>query len=654
MRQLKFFLVLICLQGLAVNIWFLQTRSEAENAVFLGLSVFRLVLLGAQLGLLLLFVGVTFWLWRSPARSAALLKKVDAWCLEQKQLASTLVSLVLLVIWLLAVVIFIVTMPVTGSFYESIQVIPIPFLKLVLGRVLPLFLWVIAFLLDICAFLMVRSRPHITSRDMWQWERIKAGPVVFLILTATLIHWLILGFRLMFLVDLPAWYWVITENPVTLRDSILAAAAFLLFGGICWLLFRRRMVRAGLVLVFLTGCLLQYGIGYLSGDGLQALNNRYFTRLHKTYVNKASQDTMPILQMVRNYDNVYGNRMFTSTKPPGLMMLFVGMDRIVNGNPSPFIPEERFERLSWVITMVFPILAMLLVFALYVFARRFLPGSTGLIGVIAPVLLIACPNVLLLSLYMDQAVYPITFLLGVGLTIMVIRRQSLWGAFALGAVLYAMIFFAFTMLPLYPLAGIYLLINYLSHRGKFKFRRQIELGLLMAAGTVLLYLLFQWVFNYDFFSRFATTIDINHRFDFYLRVHQTPPTVPEPLVVRIQQTVRAAWFNNLEYATAVGFPLFILFLIQGISLIVRLLKRMPRPGDDVLLALLLTFLVLNAAGTAQGEVARLWMFWLPIVLFFAAYEIERWVEKRPAVLWGILVLQFLTVLLTYHFQDLVM
>lgn len=654
MRQLKFFLILVCLQGIAANIWFLQARSESENAVFWGLSVFRLVLLAVQLGLLLLCVSLAIWLWRSPARSAAMLKRMDAWFLDGKQIASTLLALVLFVVGLTGIVVLIAAVPVTGRFYESIQAIPIPFLKLALGRVLPLFFWLIAILLDICAFLILRYRTSLAKREMWQWERIKAGPAAFLILSAALIHGLILAFRLTFLVNLPGWYWVITENPVTTRDVIFAAAALTLFGIICWLMFHRRMVRSGLVLVFLTGCLLQFGIGYLSGGGLQALNERYFTKPHKTYVNKASQDSMPILQMVRDYENVYGNRMFTSTKPPGLMMFFVSLDRIVNGSPSPFTAEARFDRLSWVITLAFPILSMLLVFGLHAFASRFLPGSAGLVGSIAAVLLITCPNVLLLSLYLDQAVYPITFLLGAWLTITVIRRQSFWGAFALGTVLYAMIFFAFTMLPLYPLAGIVLLINYLTQRSKLKFRRQIMLGLLMAAGTVVLYLLFQWVFNYDFFSRFATTVDINHRFDFYLRVFQTPPTAPESLPVRIQQTVRAAWFNNLEYATAVGVPLYILFLMQAITLVLRWLRRMPSPGDDVLLAFLLTFIVLNAAGTAQGEVGRLWMFWLPMVLFFAAHEIEMWVEKRPVVLWGILALQFALVLLTYHFQDLVM
>ena len=32
--------------------------------------------------------------------------------------------------------------------------------------------------------------------------------------------------------------------------------------------------------------------------------------------------------------------------------------------------------------------------------------------------------------------------------------------------------------------------------------------------------------------------------------------------------------------------------------------------------------MLNLLGTAQGEVPRLWLFWLPMMAIFAAYELE--------------------------------
>lgn len=654
MKLLKNFLIPVCLQGLAAIVWFLSSRSETENAVLFGLSTYRLVLVGVQIGLVLLVIGLTVWLWRSPSACQAILRSLDSWCLERKKLVPTLLALFFLQIWLLSIAIIVAKMPLVGNIYELVKTFPFPFLKLVLLRIAPLYTWLLLILFGVSLFLALRYRKVITKPGYFQWKWIRAGLLVYFLLTAAFLHWLILGFQLRLFVNIPAWYWVITSNPFTLRDIFFAIAAVILLGLICWLFLGRRQIRSGLILVFLTGCLLQYGIGFLEGNTFQSLHDRYFTKHHRTYVNKASQDTLPILQMVRDYDNVYGNRMFTSTKPPGMMVFFVSLDRLVNGNPSPFPSDVRFQRLSWTITYLFPLVAMSLVFLLYLFARRFLSGSTGMVGIISPILLITCPNILLLSLYMDQAVYPVLFLAGAWLSIEVVRRQSLLGAFLLGMLLYTMIFFAFTMLPLYPFVGIMLLIYYLMHRKQIPLRRQIAIGIMIAAGTVLVYLLFLLVFDYNFFDRFTTTVTINHNFDFYERVRQPLPTAPEPTAVRMQQSLRAAWTNNLEFATGVGFPLYILFLFQAGNLIVRTFLRNHRPGDQVLLAFLLSFLLLNIAGTAQGEVARLWMFWIPMILYFAAYEIENWVSRRPIILFGILLLQLVTVLLTYHYQDLVM
>jgi hypothetical protein len=68
--------------------------------------------------------------------------------------------------------------------------------------------------------------------------------------------------------------------------------------------------------------------------------------------------------------------------------------------------------------------------------------------------------------------------------------------------------------------------------------------------------------------------------------------------------------------------------------------------------LLLTFIVLNAAGTAQGEVPRLWLFWLPMVVLLASFELEPHLRRRPSILLWPALAEFVTVVLTFHFQDL--
>jgi nitrate reductase gamma subunit len=116
--------------------------------------------------------------------------------------------------------------------------------------------------------------------------------------------------------------------------------------------------------------------------------------------------------------------------------------------------------------------------------------------------------------------------------------------------------------------------------------------------------------------------------------------------------VGAAWLNNLDFAAAIGFPIYILFVVQAVRLLLRLFRRMTDSSDTIPLTFLLSFIVLNLAGTAQGEVPRLWLFWLPMVVIFAAYEIELLAQKNRLFLLGLAVAQCITILLTYHFQDL--
>jgi hypothetical protein len=143
-----------------------------------------------------------------------------------------------------------------------------------------------------------------------------------------------------------------------------------------------------------------------------------------------------------------------------------------------------------------------------------------------------------------------------------------------------------------------------------------------------MHVLARGLLNYDFLPRFERTMSINHNFDFYLRVGQQPPPGPEPLGVRLGQILGAAWINNLDFAAAIGFPIYIFFLAQAVRRVWRFIKGQAAHGDVILFALLLSFIVLNLAGTAQGEVPRLWLFWLPMVVLLARMSSNP-LSERP-------------------------
>lgn len=41
-----------------------------------------------------------------------------------------------------------------------------------------------------------------------------------------------------------------------------------------------------------------------------------------------------------------------------------------------------------------------------------------------------------------------------------------------------------------------------------------------------------------------------------------------------------------------------------------------------------------------------------MVVILASLEIKDWAEKQPLLLFGLVVAQFITIFLTFHFQDL--
>ena len=652
MTLLKRLLALYCAEGFLTVLWIFFTPSEGRSAVILWLSRERVVLLTAALLLWVLLMAGGIASWRSPAVAEAIKSWLDRFCLEEGRLGSLLISIVLISLSVLAATIKVIRTPLEYAAYRGWAPDTFPLLHSLVEALLPFLLLGILIAVEFAVYLVIQYRAAVSDPAFWSWAQI--GPALIFLISSllTIFYWLVLVFQLHFFVNNPAWYWKFAAVPFSRGDLWYALGTLLLLTLAYWTLVRRRRLLAGLLVLFALGVFLQFGVGLMSGGGLAAFRDRYFSTYHKTYISKATQGQVALVQGTRQYEQLFGSRAFTSTKPPGLMVFYMAVDHLISGHPSAYPDAVRYERLASLVAYGFPLLAMLMVFAIYAFARRFIQAPAGLVRFLAPFLLILCPNLVLFSLFPDQAIYPLLFLIGASFIIVAIQRQSLMLAFALGLFLYIAVFFAFTMLPLYPFAGIYLALSYWANRRDRSLRQQLWIALAIAAGSVLLYFLFRVLLNYDFLPRFAKTIAINHNFDFYLRVGQKPPTGPESFFTRVSQTLGAIWLNNLDFAAAVGFPIYILFAVQSVRLLRRFFKGLIDSGDIILASLLLSFILLNLAGTAQGEVPRLWLFWLPMVVLLAAREIEPFVQAHPMVLPWLAITQFITIFLTFHFQDL--
>ncbi len=649
MMALRGLLAGFCIEALVAACWSLlaffggaRLRPSPELAVILGVAII--------LWLALLFVALAGW--RSQAFPQGLQAKLDRFCLAKRRLVPLLAILIGIPAALLVGSWVMAHAPVNYKFIRAGGPDTASMLHSAVIATLPIQSLLGALALESAAYLGIHYRRELRDVVSEPWRHLGKSLLMLGIGLLTVFYWLVLILQLRIFKNIPAWYWKLRVIALGPGDLVFLLGALGLLGLAYWALILRRHVPAGLVLALLLGLFLQFGVGLMSGGGFAAFQDRYFSTYHSTYVAKAAASSASLLETVRQYASLYGSRSFTETKPPGLMLFYTALARLVNGSPSRFADDAAYQRLATVVTFAFPVLAVTLVLALYAVARRYIPGKCGMVPGLAALLLVLCPNFVLFSLYPDQALYPLVFLIGVVLVIVAVQRQSLLLSLALGVFLYGAVFFAFTMLPLYVFAGLYLALHFWLNRRELLLRRSVMMALAMGLGTAALYILFRAFLDYDFFPRFAKTMAINHNFDFYIRVGQPLPAAPESLWIRLSQVARAAWFNSLDFSAAVGFFIYVLFLMQGIRLLVRARNGSASASDEILAALFLSFIVLNLAGTAQGEVPRLWLFWLPMVIMGAALEIEQAVARRP---WLVLLLagtQLITLFLTFHFQDL--
>jgi hypothetical protein len=650
-RKLRLALLILLVQSLAAFLLFFLTPSEAGSAVILWFSKSRLLLLAGFLILFLAQCAFSFVFLQKPDKLQRLIQRMDAALLAGKLLVPSLI--IIAAVFLLGGALFtlILSTPLDYGVYSVLAPTTFPTLKSLVTILFPALLNVWVFLLEALVFLLLRYRSRLRQKETWHnFPLTPLGLAAILLLTG--LHWFILIFKLQIFVNLPAWYWDVTGRPFSARDALFTALVLALLGLGFWLFQKKRVWPAVFCLLALA-LLVQFLPAIVSGEGLPALQERYFSTYHSIYPNLASQTTDSPLEVIRTYEERYGASKFMETKPPGLLFAYLLLDRLVNGPPNPAIlsPQALLEQTARVITYLFPLLALAAIVLMLLLAKKYdLPARPASFW-LAPYLFVFAPNFMLFGLFADQAVYPAMFLLGSGLIVWLFGKQSLLPAFALGVLLYILTFFAFTMLPLYPLAAFFLLLLFWQSPQRYPLLTQVKAGLSFLAGVAAAYGLGRWALHYDVITRCRHMILTNHNTDFYERIGLTPPEIPEGLGVRLRQIVGAFGLNQVEFAAAIGVGVYLVFVIGAIRLLANALARKTSRGDTLLAAMLLSFLLVNLMGTAQGEVTRLWLFWLPMMAWVVVRELQSWRIPPRWLCLGLCAAQLGTALLTYHFQD---
>jgi hypothetical protein len=267
------------------------------------------------------------------------------------------------------------------------------------------------------------------------------------------------------------------------------------------------------------------------------------------------------------------------------------------------------------------------------------------------ILCVLAPNLVMLGLFLDQALYPPLFLLMATGILLAVRKKFALACFLMGAAVYVALFLSFSLLPLLVIPLFYFAcIAWQDHRWSALWENFKSTLLPMGLGGLLSMALFKVFLNYDIFTRYQHMMATRIEGDFYTRFG-LQSTGNVSILVKIQQAWDAAKLNNIELAVAIGFPVFIFFVVVGVRSLIHVLRRETDPAAAINSSLFLAYVALNSMRVVLGEVARLWMFWIPVMALLAVQFLLPFMRRNRWLIFALVAMQFVTLFLSYQYQD---
>jgi hypothetical protein len=631
-RGVSAFLATAAFEGLMAACFFFGIPSEKENAWLWGFSIARVALGAGILMSALVFLSIALLVFLENKKALKLLGELDDFLSGGNHLL--IVLLTLIDILLLNFIFLLAAFKPMGNLS--------PFAV----RAESAGIWTALILVQAIGFLLLVYRDKARQPAFWDRAALKRSILVLVLISAAVVQWAILIFRIPVFSNMYGWYWKFIDKtdyfyfdwlvPILFIVFILAAKHYLKNPGVSFV---------NLLPLVVFGALLQFAFAYIEGGSFEILRESYAKSPHKIYAEFAATNA-GLVDTIRNYEDVLGQNSFAGTKPPGLVGLYILLEKISFAlNPSS-LAHERFYRLTRLIAWIFPFLSMLVIYPLSSLGKRFLGEKNAII----PALFYTClPNVLLIQLFMDQTLYPLLFVLVIWLVVRAVDGNAISFSIASGLIIYMSIFVSFSLLPalfiaffLIGMHGLFAWTGYSTGIAKSRLTtrslwRYMRLGLGILLGIGVLYLLFQGFLNYDFMERYTHA----------LVIHRSLKNYDTGLGGVLPSNV----LNNSDYGVWTGTSILILALLAVIGSVTRFFKKSVTDFDWLSLSFLVTFVVINFAGQTGGETGRLWIFLSPVFVLMVSEQAPVIFKKRESGVYMVIILQFITVVLTLKFQD---
>jgi hypothetical protein len=446
----------------------------------------------------------------------------------------------------------------------------------------------------------------------------------------SLAFWIILIFQMPVLQGLEHWFWPLNtlEDP---QYGWIIPILILNFAVLAIVTKFPKGIILNLMLLILVGYATQHMFALVEGRGLDGMRDRLVNTGHADFAIDAAYPPS-VTRVMRDYRTMIENgelhRYPHSTKPPGHFIVY-----ILTGRLAQFIPgfhPDALERLTTFTALFFPLLTYLPLIPLFYLARLCLPRRQAFLALI---LFTTAPNLNLITLHLDQVLYPFLFLLPITLYLYGRKRQNKILLLLSGLSMAGTMYISYSLIAVIAVVGLLGLMDIWKQKPSFV--PAIKDLVLAAVGFLVFELFLFFSFGYNLLGDYRYVM-VQHQ---AWKVRQW--TAPLTLYIGA--------LDMLEFAIWIGWPIF---LFSASWMLKSLFRWWQKGKYSLALSILISLLLLAFFGKTVAETARLWIFLLPCLALFAVQDLfERYPKSNLRVFTLIAGLQWLSTFVIKLFQD---